>query len=422
MGLSAWLTRHAAARPRPIVVTAPHGTRLRLLTEAELSRRGWRDARSPAGADLLVVCGTPADALTRAVQVVWTETPVPRALVELRGDPRPGRVATALDDAVGRLADARSQHLDAAGRANAPAPLPHPDSEGQDGGHGGEHDEGHSEGHGEGHGEGHSGGHGHRMGDPGGVPMARRGPDRDGLALDRLHVPLGPVLVDWPAGLVVETVLQGDVIQRARVEVAAGLGEERFWDAPWLAALEGRHVPRGEAARRRAASHLDSLGRLLSVAGWRGAAAESRRLRDRLLWERPHEGLSRGRAGAEVSRDFTGFARRVRRSRLLGWMLRDLGTARPAPGRAVPVPGDVAASLDRWLDETGAALEDLGDRSPLGDSEGPRGPVDERPSEELLAVLPALVTGTELAVARLIVAGLDPDLDQVRPAREASHG
>jgi hypothetical protein len=37
------------------------------------------------------------------------------------------------------------------------------------------------------------------------LPMSCRwpsaGPDRDGLALDRLHVALGPVLPDWPAGL-----------------------------------------------------------------------------------------------------------------------------------------------------------------------------------------------------------------------------
>ncbi|MEV7007018.1 hypothetical protein [Streptosporangium sp. NPDC051022] len=438
MGLSDRLTRYAAARPRPIVITAPHGTRPRLLAEAELARRGWRGATAPAGADLLVLCGAPADALSRAVEVVWTDVSPPRALVELRGDLRPEEAASALDRAVGRLSDPRAWRLDAATRAGTTGRWPHPDGDGHGGhrgqnGHGDGHEDGHGDGHGgeqgghrDGHGDhgggdgdGDGGGHAHHMGAPGGVPMAGRGPDRDGLALDRLHVPLGPVLADWPAGLVVETVLQGDVIQRARVEVAGGLGTERFWDAPWLAALEGREVTRGEAARRTAASHLDSLGRLLAVAGWGGAAAEARWLRDRLLW---------GRRDEEVSGDFAGFARRVRRSRLLRWMLRDLGTATPAApgnGRAAPVggaPDDVAARLDGWLGETGPALGRLGDESPLDDDEGPRGPVGDRPSEALLAVLPSLVTGAELAAARLIVAGLDPDLDQVRPAHEASHG
>ncbi|GLK08910.1 hypothetical protein [Streptosporangium carneum] len=452
MGLSAWLTRYAAARPRPLVVTAPHATRLRLLAEAELARRGWRGARSPAGADLLVVCGTPAAALSRAVEVVWTDVPAPRTLVELRGDPRPELVTTALDGAVDRLADVRSQRLDAAGRAGArdgrhgPAqPYDEHDGEHDDGehhaehgrhgeqggqehhgGHGGQHDQ-HSEhgGHGRhgeqggqehhgGHGGQHDrhGGHGHHMGNPGGVPMAERGRDRDGLTLDRLHVPLGPVLSDWPAGLVVETVLQGDVIQQARVEVAGGLGTERFWDAPWLAALEGRRVTRGEAARRGAASRLDSVGRLLAVAGWGGAATEARRLRDRLLWERRDEG---------VPEEFAGFARRVRRSWLLHWMLRGLGTPGLSPGRSRPGRDGVAARLDAWLDETGRALNALDDGSPLDDDAGPRGPVGDRPSEALLSALPGLLTGTELAAARLVVAGLDPDLDQVRPAREASH-
>ncbi|MFF0579761.1 hypothetical protein [Streptosporangium saharense] len=353
MGLSGWLAGFAAACPRPMVVTAPHGTRSRLLVEAELSRRGWRHADAPAGTGLLVVCGTPADALSRAVEVVWTTVPAPGELVRLRGDAPPERVAAALDEAVIRLARPRSPGTD--------------------------------------------------TGETTDVPMAERGPDRDGLTLDRLRVPLGPVLTDWPAGLVVETVLQGDVIQRARVEVAGGLGGERFWDAPWLAALEGREVTRGEAARRLAASHLDSLGRLLAVSGWPGASARARRLRDRLLWERRDE---------EVRRDFPGFARAVRRSRTLGWVLRDLPAARD------PAPGGLLRRVGTWLDRTGLALRDLDDGRPLDDDEGPRGPVGGEPSRGLLAVLPELVTGADLAAARLVVAGLDPDLDQLRGARD----
>lgn len=43
---------------------------------------------------------------------------------------------------------------------------------------------------------------------PGGLMMTERAADRDGLRLDMLYVALGPVLADWPAGLVVELAVQ----------------------------------------------------------------------------------------------------------------------------------------------------------------------------------------------------------------------
>lgn len=115
-------------------------------------------------------------------------------------------VATALDDARSRLATgaepippASSQDPDTAhgsGQRHAPA--------------------GHHDMHG-GRGNMHADHQGMEM--PGGLPMADRGEDRDGLMLDQLHVPLGPLLPDWPAGLVVHTTLQGDVVQAARIEI-----------------------------------------------------------------------------------------------------------------------------------------------------------------------------------------------------------
>ncbi|MFD8562529.1 hypothetical protein ACWDOR_34510 [Streptosporangium canum] len=438
MGVSGRLLRYASARPRSLLVAVPHGTRARLLAEAELARRGWRPAGTPASADLLVVCGSPEKSLARAVETIWADTPCPRARVELRDDLRPEQVADALDGAVSRLADGPAQRRDAAERVRHQARRDRGGVHGHGPEHGRQehedrhavdgHGDGNGHGHGAGDGNGHKNGNGHGNGDrdgnghgngdrdgmggPGGLRMAGRGADRDGLTLDRLHVPLGPVLPDWPAGLVVETVLQGDVIQRARVRISGGSGVARFWDAPWLAALAGRHVTRGAAARRRAASHLDSLGRLLAVSGWDSSATRARRLRDRLLWERPDDGLAR---------DFARFARRVRRSRPLRWMLRGLGTVDASHGPAVRVRGDVVARMERWLAGTEAALGELDDRSRLADDEGPRGPVGERPSESLLAVLPTLLAGAELAAARLIVASLDPDLDQVPSAYEVLH-
>ena len=70
-----------------------------------------------------------------------------------------------------------------------------------------------------------------------------------------------------------------------------------------------------------------------------------------------------------------------------------------------------------------AAVSALEDASPLhpADFEPPRGPVTDgsSPSAGSLAVLPSLLAGSELAAARLIVASLDPDLDEI-PARTAA--
>lgn len=198
---------------------------------------------------------------------------------------------------------------------------------------------------------------------PGGLRMADLGEDRDGLTLDRLHVPLGPALSDWPAGLVVHAVLQGDVVQEAEVEVLDAAAAASFWDS----------TPAHPAARE-----LDALARLLAVAGWPDAAADARRRRDALL------------AGPAPERVVAGTERllqRVRRSRTLRWLVRGI----PAG------PYDVAELVDGRLAAVDAALR--------GASRALR-----RPGPD---VLPALLAGAELAAARLIVAAVDPDVDAV---------
>ncbi|HEX2314982.1 MAG TPA: hypothetical protein VHJ17_14670, partial [Thermomonospora sp.] len=240
MGVTSRLVRWAAARPGAYVVTSPGGTRARLGVEAELRRRGWPLVASPAAGGLLVVCG---DHLEDAVTTVWDDLPNPRALARIPASATSDRIAALLDEAAALLADADAQRADARTRPGPWIP-----------------DTAH-----------------------GGLPMAERGPDRDGLALDRLHVPLGPVLAHWPAGLVVRTTLQGDVIQAAEAEYPERPGDGSFWDEPWERARAGEPVTRGEAERRTAASHLDGLARLLAVAGWDAAAGPARRLRDGLL-------------------------------------------------------------------------------------------------------------------------------------------
>ena len=231
-------------------------------------------------------------------------------------------------------------------------------AEGEPGRHGGHaghpaHAEhaGHT-GHGDHGGHGAHGGHHHHGGVVAGLPMAEPGPDRDGLTLDRLHVPLGPVLPDWPAGLVVHVTLQGDVVQEASAEFLDAARAEPF---TWPSA---------------AARELDALARFLGVAGRPSEAARARRLRDATL------------AGARIEEEAGALLRRIRRSRTLRWLVGDIraGTSTVA---------DLLAARPAALE---AAL--------AGTEPGPRPPVGE---------LADALVGAELAAARLIVAALDPD-------------
>ncbi|MFE6281025.1 hypothetical protein [Streptomyces sp. NPDC057877] len=356
MDVRAALRRTALARPAVLLVPLPGATAVRLAAEAELRRRGWPRALSPAAANLLVVAGGTDDALLDAV---WRQVPAPRQRVALPGT---ADLADRLDTAAARLAS----HP-----APEPSVPPHADP-----------------------------------------PMADRADDRDGLRLDRLHVPLGPALADWPCGLIVRTALQGDVIQEAEVgHLPVPAGSTSYWNGPWLRAARGAHVTRGEAARRRCAAHLDSLGRFLGVAGWREAAARAGRLRDTVL-----AGRTSDADRAEVLR----LVRRVARSRTLRWLTAGLGPE--------GLTGDVHDRVRVWLGEVARAVGEFEDPVPLtpGDTEGPRGLVDgdRPPSAALLDVLPGLLRGAEFAAARLIVASLDPDVDELGdvPAREASYG
>ncbi|HEX2314054.1 MAG TPA: hypothetical protein VHJ17_09985, partial [Thermomonospora sp.] len=112
---------------------------------------------------------------------------------------------------------------------------------------------------------------------------------------------------------------------------------------------------------------------------------------------------------------FAGLARRVGRSRVLAWMTRGLGVVDEETiarhGLTGPVarhPGDVTARLRGWLRETEMSLALLDDASPLREA----GAVGRASGARTADLLSALLPGTELAAARLVVASLDPDLDQ----------
>ncbi|TMR02210.1 hypothetical protein ETD83_12995 [Actinomadura soli] len=409
MGLRARLLRFAHARPRAFVITAPGSTRTRLFVEAELRRRGGRPVASPAAAAMLVVCGRPGADLMAAVHTVWEDMPGPRSLVRLDETASADDVAAGLDLAARELADVDAQWADARARRDRGPWSPAGEDDHMFGSahhHSASSEPDHND-----HGD-HGGGHEHHMGAPMGLPMAGRAPDRDGLKLDVLHIPLGPALSDWPAGLVLDLTLQGDVIQAAEALTTGGSATgPPFWEEPWLRAAAGEPVTTGEAERRRAACHLDSVGRLLAVAGWDNAADQARVLRDRLI---------SGEPGRDLAPRITGFTRRAGRSRVLRWMLRDVGVIDPELAERHQLTGpparrlaDASARLSGWLDEVGAAMERLDDPAPLRETEGPRGPVGGRPGAAVLALLPGLLDGAELAAARLTVASLDPGLDQI---------
>ena len=367
MGLSGTLAKLATRHAHVLVVEVPGFWRSRVEVEREVDTRGWRLATSPADADVLAVCGRPGAQMSDIVENVWHQMPGPRVrtLVE-----EYGAAADSLDEASRDLLDTAHHKHDAESRPAAAELVPHDGMDHDD--HGGMD-----------HGGMDHGGHGgmdHSDMDmsPGGIPLAEGGEDRDGLEMDVLNVRLGPVLPHWPAGLVLRCSLQGDVIVDARAQLLDGTGHH-----------DGGPV--GSARR------LDNIAALLALAGWDGAAAEARRLRDDAL-----EGD--GPAGRRVDR----LRRKVRRSQALRWSLRSV---RPLTSDAVQqqgLPADAAGDtydrligmLDRAADAGGAGARTL--------------------STDQLA---PVVIGLDLATARLVVASLDIDELRAEHAEpEVSHG
>ena len=466
MDLSRRLRAWALARPRVLVVDAPGTVELRWAVEAELDRRGWPLAMSPADTDVLLVLGTPGPQLAAAIDVLWSQIAQPRHRVDLpaatdlhhrldeaarvlgasvrepdehdivgaRARAGAGHAAGGMDHAgMAGMDHSGHERMDPAGMAGMDdsghegmdpagmAGMEHSADEGMehsghevmdDSGHAGMEHSGHEgldhfamagmdhagmagidhagmasmeqPGHegmdhsgqeGMDHaamgGGGHAGHHMHHGGDVAGLPMAETAPDRDGLALDVLRVSIGPVLSGWPTGLLLQADLQGDVLTGARLS--------------WIDTSNDGGSPPEELHPQRAA--LDQLASLLVVAGWPAAARDARCARDGLASTDRSE-LATARRRAER------VARRVRRSRALAWTVRGTGHLHSSLGPTAD--GDVLGRVRRWCDVASG-----------GDGGAPASPAS---LDEVAAVL----EGTELGTARLIVASVALDRSAAR--------
>ncbi|OMH23450.1 hypothetical protein BKD30_12555 [Tersicoccus phoenicis] len=416
MGLRKLLAATAVRRAHVLLLELPGGGRERIAAERELGRRGWVLAVSPNDADALLTCGPAPDPAEFGdlLDRLWDQLPGPRARshVHVGDDP-----AVALDGCAEELLDVDLQ----TGREEArQVPGENDPDDGVDHEHGGaagdERDAmDHSE-HGAGDADGDDGGGagedqehmdmgGMDMGEmdmgnmdmdmpmPGGIPLAGGGPDRDGLEMDVLRVPLGPLLPLWPAGLVVECSLQGDLV----VEATA-----RFLGASDSGT--SRHRNRPPTAHDVVVHQTDLAARLLGLAGADPAAARARAIRDAAA-----DGASPRTCHGLLVDELA----RLRRSVLLRRSLRGVGVIEgdePTAALAHHEAGDPAGT-DAWsrllgMLETAATAIATGE-VPVATAGGISSTGASR--EDQLVLLSALLPGCDLAEARLIVASLDLD-------------
>ncbi len=246
-------------RPRVLLVPAPGAAGVRMYAEDWLTGSGWPRAGSPAQADVLLVAGRPGPELAERIERVWEQLPGPRARSAATD---PAEVEPGLLAARASLLDLAAQRHDAAQRG----PQELSDAMGS-------------------------------MDMPGGLGMAESGEDRDGLGLDALHVELGPVLPYWPAGLVAELTVAGDVATHARLRYLADAGD---------------HAGDATEDLDPEVLALDRAVAVLRLAGSR--------------WAAPAQAL-RQRALAGAKPDTSELRRRMSRDRVLRWSLRQLPAA-----------------------------------------------------------------------------------------------
>lgn len=417
MGLTKMLASLAVRATRVLVVEVPGHWFTRVELEQQMSRRGWRRAWTAADADVLAVCGVPGLDLPEIVNRLWDQMPGPRVRIDVTS---PRGVSSALDGAATLLLDTPHHRTDARERAQRPQipedhermdheshgqvghsdhdqmnhknhdqmdhsdhedheqmdhsdQMDHEDHEDhdqmshEDHGHMGHESHGHME-----HG-GHGGHHGMDMA-PEGIPLAQGGQGRDGLQMDVLHLPLGPVLPFWPAGLVLHCSLQGDVVVDAVTAVVAGRNR-------------GGRV-HGSQPDLATAVLSDAVMSLLALAGADDLAARAGVVRDALV-----------RGNRAAARDsVVRLHRKIRRSLLLRWSLRGVLVLDQSDLERHDLPESYRGdAYDRLLSTVERIQVEIGSGSLVSEQDG------AVPWE----TLPQLITGLELGTVRLAVASLN---------------
>jgi hypothetical protein len=193
-----WLDRLAAGAPVAVFAAVGRDAVERVEDLSLDSRITW--VASPRHADVLLVAGKNRSQDSQALRAVHDQIPAPRKTLWWGSEPfaelASPTVLPLVEDALPHVLKLRAGHS-----KNEPDLLPdEPPNPWQGVGPNGQ------------------GGKGMMGGVPYGRPMAMTDDDgRDGLQLDQTTVQIGPYLQTWPCGLVLEVVLQGDVVQRARV-------------------------------------------------------------------------------------------------------------------------------------------------------------------------------------------------------------
>ncbi len=430
--MRAALARFAAGAPVPVFAVAGAGAReavqdLRCRAEVRL-------VETPGAASVLLVAGAIPDSLAEPLARVHDAMSHPRATIWWPiGAPR-GEALAAFpdlrlveDDAMQTIVGVHRELLSGRRRSEPPV-LPDVDPAPW-----------------RGVGPYGQGGSGMTGGTPYGRPMAGLGSDRDGLRLDVLPLRVGPFFPPFPAGLVLEAKLAGDVVVEAAVApnpLAAGplpRTAVRPGLRPFLRALvEPVGVAELELARARehlrgladalATHQLPSLGRRVLRLAARVGPGDAGLVRD----------LARGVSWTQLLRWSTAGVGRLARDALAGL---GLGPVARAAGLAedarlddpayrelgfepvVHRGGDAAARWRQRLAEAAQAL-DLAARAgarrtgPVGRVESPRGRLEpsSAPTARLLPLVPGLLPGLEWGDAVATLASLDLDLEEAAAA------
>lgn len=422
MGLTGWLHRLAIRAPVPVFAVAGADAR-DVVQDLRLDRR-LRLVSAPRQGDILLLAGELSGALVEAAVAAHDVMPPPRGTVVWRDEaslaplPHPfaDAVVTRGGDPVAAVIGLHRALILGEERSSPPVrPDVDPAPWRGEGPYG-------------------QGGTGMTGGVPYGRPMATREDDRDGLTLDVLPVPVGPLFAGFPDGLTARVTFAGDLVHRFELGPNPYDGSPAPpADDPFVRALhEPVAIAELEVARARALLRWTSEA--LRVTGLDALSVRTLTLARRA---EPGDAPAVGRLRRWVTHPVV-TGRQTRGVGQVGaGLLRGLGVG--PVGRASGVVDDVRAedpayrgigfepvcdgggdAAARWrqrLAEAEQALELAGRAGGrrsggTGAVESPRGRLDPdgAPTSRLLELLPDLVTGREWGDAVTTVVSLDLDL------------